>query len=154
MRPCTLHVGTETEDSGRDRSTQTTKEEERASEGGERRQRQAAVDCGDGRRAEPFREMTTPAAECQIVLVQNRGSITNEFNRSKRWRDRGCRTQERCRPSPRHQALDWWTRRSPREQRKSTLGAPGKSGRMNNTEVPVLWDEWQGGRQDARSSLD
>ena len=25
------------------------------------------------------------------------------------------------------------------------VGAPGKSGRMNNTEVPVLWDEWQGG---------
>ena len=38
-----------------------------------------SVDCGDGRRAEPFREMTTPAAECQIVLVQNRGIITNEF---------------------------------------------------------------------------
>ena len=94
-------------------------------------------------------------AECQIELVQSRGIITNEFKtEASAGEIVGVEQRRRCRPSPRHQALDWWTRRSPREQRKSTLGAPGKSGRMNNTEVPVLWDEWQGGRQDARSSLD
>ena len=57
--------------------TQTTKEGERTSEG--EAERTSPSGLRDGRRAEPFREMTTPAAECQIVLVQNRGIITNEF---------------------------------------------------------------------------
>ena len=70
MRPCTLHVGTTPEDSGRDRNTQTTKEGERTSEGEAESVAKWTAGTGDAQGTQ---------AECQIELVQSRGIITNEF---------------------------------------------------------------------------
>ena len=75
MRPCTLHVGTTPQDSGRDRNTQTTKQGERASEGGERRQRQALSGLW-GRETRGAIQGDDDTSG-QIVLVQNRGIITS-----------------------------------------------------------------------------
>ena len=60
MRPCTLHVGTTPEDSGRDRNTQTTKEGERTSEGEAESVAKWTAGTGDARGTQ---------AECQIEVV-------------------------------------------------------------------------------------